>query len=180
MVLRPKCPATVEKFNAHGSCRARSHSFLTLVFLAAPSISPLSIWTWACAGNKLYYLVVLKGTVATCTTGREGFCKHNYYSAPAGIDKLDGKLWGGVKLDDFVVGGVNGYHANGDKNGCKLADPNDSKTASSLYDMGIRSPGVVGIPVCDTNTALQNWIDEERFGSHENYPCVPLDVVVPP
>lgn len=60
--------------------------------------------TWACAGDKLYYLVVLKGTAATCTTGREGFCKHNYYSAPAGIDKLDGTLWGGVTLEDFVVG----------------------------------------------------------------------------
>ncbi|OBT82848.1 hypothetical protein VE02_08437 [Pseudogymnoascus sp. 03VT05] len=136
--------------------------------------------TWACAGNKLYYLVVLKGNAATCTTGREGFCKHNYYSAPAGIDKLDGKLWGGVKLEDFVVGGVNGYHSNGDKNGWKSADPSDTKMASTLYDLGIRSPGVVGIPVCDTKTALQNWIDAERFGSHENYPCVPLDVVVPP
>lgn len=60
--------------------------------------------TWTCAGDKLYYLVVLKGNAAECTTGRDGFCKHNYYSAPAGLDKLDGKLWGGIKLDDFVVG----------------------------------------------------------------------------
>ncbi|OBT58748.1 hypothetical protein VE04_00717 [Pseudogymnoascus sp. 24MN13] len=212
MVLRPKCTATVEKFNATlqqlqqrrqqpGTLAIanprlpRESSFAHLIPSAwqlssqkpfildagvpCGTVDPTNEYlekdvadkTWACPSNELYYLVVLKGTAATCTTGREGFCKHNYYSAPAGIDKLDGKLWGGVKLDDFVVGGVNGYHANGDKNGWKLADPNDSKTASSLFDMGIRSPGVVGIP---------NWIDEERFGSHENYPCVPLDVVVPP
>lgn len=74
--------------------------------------------------------------------------------------------------------GVNGYHNNGDKNGWALADPNDTKTVSSLYDLGIRTPGVVGIPVCDTKTAFQNWIDEDKYGTDDRFPCVPLDEIV--
>lgn len=77
----------------------------------------------------------------------------------------------------LLFSGVNGYHNNGDKNGWTSADPNDAKTVSSLYDLGIRTPGVVGIPVCDTHTAFQNWIDEDKYGSHDLFPCVPLDEI---
>lgn len=65
--------------------------------------------TWVClpGKNKMYYLVEAYGrTEDDCTQFQNGEsrCVYNTFRAPRGLDKLDGKTWGGLTRDDLVVG----------------------------------------------------------------------------
>lgn len=49
-----------------------------------------------------------------------------------------------------------------------VLDPLESDMYDGLYEFGIRSPGVVKIPVCDADDSWDGW----GGASHEgNFPC---------
>lgn len=64
--------------------------------------------TWTCVDDKLYYLLAPYGDSFYCNPSGDGQgvgpCYDGDYSAPEGLDKLDGKAWGGVTKDDFIAG----------------------------------------------------------------------------
>jgi hypothetical protein len=58
-----------------------------------------------CYNNKLYYLVSTTGGV-DCSGNPCGVTEtcNGRFTAPAGLSELNGTAWGGVTLEDFVVG----------------------------------------------------------------------------
>uniref|UniRef100_A0A0L0NAP9 chitinase n=1 Tax=Tolypocladium ophioglossoides (strain CBS 100239) TaxID=1163406 RepID=A0A0L0NAP9_TOLOC len=111
--------------------------------------------TFGCVDGKLYYLATPEGDAQHCSKsclecGQT--CDANSFSAPPGIDSLDGKSFGGVTVADLIKGSVRTYIANGNKNGGKVPDPTDKSTFDNLFNQDV---GVHG-----TNTSV------------DNYPCV--------
>jgi hypothetical protein len=150
-----------------------------------------------CYNNLRYFIMSTTGVSAVCVP-RIG-CTKNKLSKLPGISKLDGKAFGGVTMDDLVIGyvlhhhlslnfpycrrrplklvfhadksqsAVASYEANNNQNGGAPANAANAATISSLYDVGIRTPGVIIIPVCGAEEARENW----NRGSHSspNFPC---------
>lgn len=94
-----------------------THPFIADSGYPCGTIDPLKAYistgtmstTWACYQNKMYYLVAPKGKPQTCTAPNPGgppsHCDSNLFSAPPGLDSLDGKsTFGGVTLSDLIIG----------------------------------------------------------------------------
>ncbi|PKX96188.1 uncharacterized protein P174DRAFT_503368 [Aspergillus novofumigatus IBT 16806] len=127
--------------------------------------------TAGCYGGKLYYLASPKGDASTRT---EGGCFDNKFSAPPGIDSLDGKDFGGITVGDLITGSVRTYQQNGNQNGGGAADPSNSGTLEDLYNQDITTPGFIRLPVCSADFAFKAW--DQRGGPYinvANYPCIP-------
>jgi GH18 family chitinase len=134
--------------------------------------------TGACIDGKAYYLVYPKDESRPCKcdrTSNDGHpcirsCSRAKFSAPPGLDTLDGTLFGGITKKDLIEGSLNTYRHNGNKNDAPSADPFDRPTMETLLDIGIKAPGYVRIPVCSPERAFQSW-DTAKAGSSPNYPC---------
>ncbi|KAI9688659.1 MAG: hypothetical protein M1822_001016 [Bathelium mastoideum] len=128
---------------------------------------------WVCVNNGLYYLLGATGQSRNCLVSRYGTeCYNNVYSALPGVDQLNNPQFGGITLQDLVIGSVNSYNASGNKNGGKAADPSDASTLSDLYDNSVRTAGVIQIPVCTVDEARNNWNTWSSGGQKSaNYPC---------
>jgi hypothetical protein len=119
-------------------------------------------------------------------------CLDDFYDLP-GANKLDGKAWGGLTVEDIVRGSVATWDMHGHANKGKLSiedpaiveamekisDPSsDFDDSGSFFEKarndGIRAGGVINLPVCDLWEAIDNW--ERGFGTLNfkpgpNYPC---------
>jgi hypothetical protein len=129
--------------------------------------------TAACYNGKLYYLVNVDGSAQTCTTSDKGItqCVDNHFSAPPGIDTLDGARFGGVKVSDLVTGAVRTYMQNGNANGGAATDPTNGGSLDDLINQDITTPGFIRIPVCSAEVAWTAWSDTAIQRSVDNYPC---------
>jgi hypothetical protein len=58
--------------------------------------------TYGCVNNKLYYLASPTGPATDCDDS--GNCSPNQFSAPPGINWLDGTSFGGVTVLDLITG----------------------------------------------------------------------------
>jgi hypothetical protein len=92
--------------------------------------------------------------------------------SPGGASTLDGNRWNGLIKEDFIVGAVNSWNANGQKNGWPTANPSEASTFDDVFNLGVRTPGYVHIPVCDAETAWYNWFVSDTGKS--DYPCTPI------
>ncbi|KAL2023348.1 hypothetical protein VTK56DRAFT_3086 [Thermocarpiscus australiensis] len=138
--------------------------------------------TWACWDGMLYYLAMPSGEGQTCDGGGDGTavtCRDNQFSAPPGIDSLDGQsAFGGVTVKDLVIGSVRTYIQNDRKNGAPIADPTNTVTFDDLKNHDVTTPGYIRLPVCSADMAFLAWATASTHG-HEDlasqpyYPCVP-------
>ncbi|KAJ4259837.1 hypothetical protein NW757_001787 [Fusarium falciforme] len=132
--------------------------------------------TSVCYEGRRYYLVYPKGDSEefSCSyihTHCERTCKNNKFSAPPGLDSLDGTLFGGITKEDLIKGSVRTYNKNGKKNVAGDWDPTgDDSTFRDLLDVDITTPGLVRLPVCSPERAFQSW-DTASKGSSPSYPC---------
>ncbi|KAJ4197154.1 hypothetical protein NW767_009046 [Fusarium falciforme] len=132
--------------------------------------------TSVCYEGRRYYLVYPKGDSEECScsyihTHCERTCKNNKFSAPPGLDSLDGTLFGGITKEDLIKGSVRTYNKNGKKNVAGDWDPTgDDSTFRDLLDVDITTPGLVRLPVCSPERAFQSW-DTASKGSSPSYPC---------
>ncbi|KAL0938067.1 chitinase [Colletotrichum truncatum] len=99
-----------------------------------------------------------------------------------GIDQLqkDTNKWGGVTVDDLIIGAVNTYVKNGHKNVMdpKTGTPDASdKSVMGEYEgsrLDIRRGGLIRIPVCSAEEATKNLNKGRKaYGDSPNYPCNP-------
>jgi hypothetical protein len=118
--------------------------------------------TRVCYNGRLYYLVHPDGD------SDDGDSGDNTFSAPVGLDQLE--RFGGVTLENLVIGAVNTWKANDMKNGGKLDPINNAKVRSDLIDVDITTPGFVMLPVCTGDRAFQSW-ETTKKGSSDYYPC---------
>ncbi|KAF4927131.1 Killer toxin subunits alpha/beta [Colletotrichum viniferum] len=94
----------------------------------------------------------------------------------------DGGLgkWGGVTVDDLIIGAVNTFEKNGRKNVMDVIvgapDIKDKSIADEYTGsrMDIRRGGLVRIPVCSAEEATANLNKgRQYYGDSPNYPCNP-------
>ncbi|KAJ3471898.1 hypothetical protein MRS44_001997 [Fusarium solani] len=132
--------------------------------------------TSACYDGLGYYLVYPKGDSEECScsyihTHCERTCENNKFSAPPGLDSLDGQAFGGITTADLIKGSVRTYNKNGKKNVATDWDPTgDDSTFQDLLEVDITTPGIVRLPVCSPERAFQSW-DTTSKGSSPYYPC---------
>ncbi|KAL8777859.1 MAG: hypothetical protein Q9213_007678 [Squamulea squamosa] len=106
--------------------------------------------------------------------GGSGNCNTPFVQLLPGSDKLDGKQWGGVLVDDITISSFVGYQLNGNKNGyvmpenSRFTDMNEN--AEYPYQAGVRTPGFFSIPVCDINTVFDVTV---RNGDFFELPKIP-------
>ncbi|SPQ21569.1 e2cb8c7a-6b71-4cba-a482-675fd0a9b2df [Thermothielavioides terrestris] len=137
--------------------------------------------TWGCWDNMLYYLVNPAGASQDCDGSSDTAvtCRDNMFSAPPGIDSLDGNTrFGGITVQDLIAGSVRTYIQNGRQNGGPVADPTNSVTFSDLYNSDITTPGFIRLPVCSVDMARRAWSTagihgSEGIANEPYYPCVP-------
>jgi hypothetical protein len=113
--------------------------------------------TEACVEGKLYYIASPEGA------------KDKKFTAPEGLEYLDGKAFGGVTKDDLIKGAVRTYIQNGGKNGGMIADDMNRDTFVDLLDVDVTTPDFIRMPVCGAEQALQAWNTGDSSG--DNYPC---------
>jgi hypothetical protein len=131
--------------------------------------------TGACIDGKRYYLAHSDGDAVKCFCQHiqgpcQRECRNNKFSAPPGLDSLDGKIFGGITKEDLIKGSVRTYIQNGNKNGGGFSDPTNNGTIDNLLDVDVTTPGFMRLPVCSPERAYQSW-DTAKAGSSDNYPC---------
>ena len=133
--------------------------------------------TGACIDDKMYYLVHPHGDAKGCPCDLYSAngqchrrCTNSKFSAPPGLDSLNGKDFGGITKTDLINGSVRTYIQNGRKNGGDLADATNSGTIDNLLHVDVTTPGFVRLPVCSPERAYQSW-DGAKADSSDNYPC---------
>ncbi|PKY09383.1 hypothetical protein P168DRAFT_35226 [Aspergillus campestris IBT 28561] len=85
---------------------------------------------------------------------------------------LDGTKWGGVTVADIVESSVEGWLANGQKNGWARPDMQGIVTSLGETQYSIRTPGFFDIPVCEVQRDIV-WNMVKEDGSAPFWPCGP-------
>ncbi|KAK8062875.1 hypothetical protein PG997_014972 [Apiospora hydei] len=132
--------------------------------------------TGACVEGRRYYLAHPDGDAHKCEchyydNGHcERVCRDQKFSAPPGLDSLDGNVFGKITKEDLITGSVRTYLQNGKANGGGFADPTDGGTIDNLLNVDVTTPGFMRLPVCSPARAFQSW-DTTKKGSSPHYPC---------
>jgi hypothetical protein len=130
--------------------------------------------TGGCYNGKQYYLVWPTGKTPNCVTECEPhcgqICSPGKFSAPPGLDTLDGTRFGGVTVTDLIAGSVRTYIQNGNINGGAATDPTNDGSLNELINVDVTTPGFIRIPVCSSDIAHNAWTQGVSTSS-PNYPC---------
>jgi hypothetical protein len=144
--------------------------------------------TAACVDGDLYYLLSAPGKgLANVQCDGDPFCQGDnvstgqagskvLFTAPPGIDALDGKDWGKITVQQIVTGAVNTWKRNGMQNVGDLADVSRENTLEALQKQDITTPGYITLPVCSPNMARLAYNDNGKTVNRNDplYPCLPL------
>ncbi|KAI8163643.1 Killer toxin subunits alpha/beta [Colletotrichum sp. SAR 10_70] len=145
---------------------------------------------WRCPNGHSYILAgVRDGPQGSCgpnNPGDGGGCNPTHkwtLDILDGIAQLqDGDLgkWGGVTVDDLIIGAVNTFEKNGRKNVMDATvgapDIKDKSIADEYKGsrMDVRRGGLIRIPVCSAEEATANLNKgRQYYGDSPNYPCNP-------
>ncbi|KAL5332613.1 hypothetical protein BJX70DRAFT_392853 [Aspergillus crustosus] len=132
--------------------------------------------TGECVKEEQWYLVYPKGDSedCSCQVNDGGPCNEQCvpakFSAPPGLDSLNGTFFGSISKKDLIAGSVNTWRDNNEENTYKYADPTDPDTVRNLMNVDVTTAGYMHIPVCSATRAYQSW-DSTSMGSSEFYPC---------
>ncbi|KAL8366609.1 hypothetical protein RB595_010461 [Gaeumannomyces hyphopodioides] len=135
--------------------------------------------TSVCHDNRLYYLVHPDGDAVSCKCERDSDmgpcqrqCRNNKFSAPVGLDSLNGGSFGRVTKEDIVIGSLATWLHNGRVNKkvsiTDLVQKQDIR--ESMVGLRVNTPGIVQPPVCSPDRAFQSWNTGGK-GSSPYYPC---------
>ncbi|KAF9776449.1 hypothetical protein IL306_005363 [Fusarium sp. DS 682] len=73
-------------------------------------------------------------------------CNRSKFSAPPGLDSLDGTVLGGITTSDLIKGSVRTYMKNGKKNSADSLDPSSGDLDAEDLDVDITTPALVLAP----------------------------------
>lgn len=157
-------------------------------------------WVSSKASEKYAFCIDGEGFVLTSAPDPEKHCSQvgdynscldDFQDLP-GVDKLDGKAWGDLTVEDIVRGSVATWKSKGNKNDGKVSvenqdivkqmnaytDPAVENPDKSFFETvrndGVRAAGVIAIPVCDGWEATDGWdsaYNTLNFKPSETYPC---------
>lgn len=124
-----------------------------------------------CLNGKMYYLCQLIGPASSECTSIDPGCGNYPFSEPSGISALNGSAdtWGGLTVGQFVIGAVNTYEANGNKNGY-VVNVSDPTAIVAFMTQNVTAPGGITIPVCNASEAWNNW-NTNYNNKTANWPC---------
>ncbi|KAG9255775.1 uncharacterized protein F5Z01DRAFT_557238 [Emericellopsis atlantica] len=120
--------------------------------------------TGVCHNGKRYFLGVPEGNYSPWD-GTYGF------SVPPGVDALgEDSQYGGVTIEDVIVGSLNTFEANGGNDAPRPQDLNEGDINDLAVADDIRTPGLMRLPVCSPETAWRSWGEGDASDSAV-YPC---------
>ncbi|TQV98247.1 glycosyl hydrolases family 18 [Cordyceps javanica] len=132
----------------------------------------------ACYEGKRYQLADPDGKSHPCDEHNCGLitcsCPDSDFSSLKGADLLTGSDWGGIKVEDIIVGSVKTWLQNDKTNGGGDADPTDAGTLQGLRDEDVTTPGYIKLPVCNQVLARRSWAnadDTESARGKDFFPC---------
>ncbi|KAL0940177.1 chitinase [Colletotrichum truncatum] len=140
---------------------------------------------WRCPNGHSYILAGVDDTPKGCPYANPRQCllprNWNFFKILKGMDDLqeDGQeKWGKVTVDDLIIGAVNTYNKNKQKNvmdpNKSLTDPADIQRLQNVASQDIRLGGFQHIPVCGPEEAKANLLKGRKaYGDSPNYPCNP-------
>lgn len=118
----------------------------------------VAVETQFCYNDKLYFLVYPDGEE-----------RSGAFKKPPGVDSLKNGAYGGLLVDDLIIGSINSFEANGNQNGGAELDPNNSEDLARLMSADIRAAGYLNIPICSGVAADVAWSEHNEAAA--NYPC---------
>jgi hypothetical protein len=134
--------------------------------------------TAVCVDGDLYYIASPKGDARDCRgAGSPGQldCINNKFSAPPGLNNLDGNSWSKLKYEEIVIGSVKTWKQNGRQNGGAPPDFSNLGSLTDLANQDLTTPGFFRLPVCTPNMAYLAWNSPKLVDKTDhNYPCVRL------
>ncbi|KAH8673384.1 glycoside hydrolase family 18 protein [Xylariales sp. PMI_506] len=130
-----------------------------------------------CFGGEKYFLASLTGTAYSCT---DDICPlDSDFWSPNGVSALDGVAWGGVTVEDIVLGSIQTKLANAGNNGGSLPDASDRVLFDAAIGdtINLQTPGIFRLPICGWDEAHKNWDAAAGYvsGFDSNYPSYPCD-----
>ncbi|OAG07719.1 uncharacterized protein CC84DRAFT_1205124 [Paraphaeosphaeria sporulosa] len=132
--------------------------------------------TGVCIDGKMYYLGRVDGKSTECKceiTGDHGPCQttcwDKKFTAPLGVEELNGEQCGGIKLEDLVKGSVNTYNQNGGRNGGAALNVDGDGAFDALLNVNVTTLGMVRLSVCSPERAFQAWGAQDM--GNKLYPC---------
>jgi len=120
--------------------------------------------TGVCHDGKQYFLGVPKGD-DKLSDGTYGF------SVPPGVDALgEDSQYGGITIEDIIVGSLNTFEANGGNDAPRPQDMKEGDINDLAVADNIRASGLIRLPVCSPERAWRSW-DEGDASDSAIYPC---------
>ncbi|KFY45487.1 hypothetical protein V494_00922 [Pseudogymnoascus sp. VKM F-4513 (FW-928)] len=139
---------------------------------------------WRCINKHSYILAGVRDKQETCGVGPNCPATPKWTldvldgigDIPDDLDPGETPKWAGVTVSDLIIGALNTYNTNGQKN---IMDPTKGvPTHKSIVDeyngknMDIRRAGFIRIPVCSAEEAKANLAKGRAvYGTSRNYPC---------
>jgi hypothetical protein len=142
--------------------------------------------TGFCADDGHQYFLV-----ATIDAVQSPDPEHYQFTAPPGLDSLDGISWGKLTKDTIIRGlvsffaqpsiltitnenahrSLNTYTANSRVNNPDIADPTSTDVVKDLTANDVEGSGIIRLPVCTGEMALAAW-NTENADVNPGYPCI--------
>jgi hypothetical protein len=144
--------------------------------------------TAACVDRDLCYLLFAPGKgLANVQCDGDPFCQGDnvstdqagskvLFTAPPGINALDGNDWGKITVEQTVTEAVNTWKRKGIQNVGDLADVSRQNTLEALQKQDITTPGTITLLVCSPNMARLAYNDNGKTVNRNGslYPRLPL------
>ncbi|KAM0329547.1 hypothetical protein ACHAQA_004856 [Verticillium albo-atrum] len=127
-----------------------------------------------CFEDRAYYLVGASGDCHGGTPFDDPDTKNcEPFAGLPGADTLGGDKWGKLNRDDFVIGSLNTFRSNGNKNHENAVKWSDGISNDHVGAMGedIRAANTFLLPICSLATAWNNFHSESADKSKFNFPC---------
>lgn len=135
-----------------------------------PNLGETAKATKICRNGEAWYLASPR-----CANKDGTACSGYTLGTPPGVDKLNGRDWGKLTVEQIILGSINTWANNHFENTGTVSDYENSENVNDLLNMDVTSAGSIRLPICSSNMAVLAWQNWDRVDKDDpNYPCLPL------